>query len=71
MKKPRRFIVEVHDDIDAQVAFLRCSSVASKGLISNNGKQHCYGSVFGDGIVIFTTLNRGGNERFRVSKEKP
>lgn len=69
MKNPRRFIVEVHDEISPEDAFMKCSQVASKGMISNDGKQHCYGSVFSDGTVVWCNLNKGGSERFRVSKD--
>lgn len=71
MKKPRRFIVEIHDDIDLASAFFKCLKVAQGGLVSTTrGQQHhCHLTTFHDETMVYVTLNRSGSERFRVSKE--
>lgn len=71
MNKPRRFIIEIHDNIDFVSAFTKCAQVVKLGMISGEGKQHCYGTVFPDGVMITVNLNKGGSERFRVSKTTP
>lgn len=69
MNKPRRFIIEIHDDIDPVSAFWKCAQVVKLGMISGEGKQHCYGTAFPYGVMITVNLNKGGSERFRIGKQ--
>jgi hypothetical protein len=64
-----RYIVEVHDAIPVAAAFLYCRMVALDGRISGNGKQHCYHTVFNDGVAV-SCIKRGLSERFVVSRKE-
>lgn len=69
MKNPRRFIVEVWDDMPLDEAFSRCAVVAKNGKISAKGKQHCLLTQFVDGSSVHCNLNKT-SERFRVCSTK-
>jgi hypothetical protein len=54
---------------DNQTALERVSKVISGGRVSNNNKQYCYLTVFGDGICVSTTLNKK-SDKFIVWDER-
>lgn len=73
LKRPmavERFIIEAHG-IEPMEAFYYAMKVAQGGRVSGpeHRKQHCYCSVFGNGVVV-ECFKRGKSERFRISKEK-
>ena len=72
MSEPKRYIVEVWDDMTAEQAFYRCMIVARSGLISETAGRphHCAVTTFADGTRVDVFPN-AKSERFRVYKTTP
>ena len=43
--------------------------IVHKGKISNSGKQYCYATVFNDGVVVASILNKS-SERLLIYREQ-
>ena len=45
-------------DMDMTQAVEYALAVVKKGRISDDGKQYCYGTVFNDDVVVFSSKNK-------------
>ena len=65
-----RYIIRVHDDIDAQTALVRVGRVISEGRVSAGprGLSYCWLTTFNDGISVSADRNKA-SDRFVVWKK--
>lgn len=64
-----KLIVENRTDMSMSDALIYVSRVIEAGRVSNDGKQYCYHTSFGDGVHVATGLN-DRSDRFIVYRDK-
>lgn len=63
-----KLILENRTDMSWAKALPYIQAIVDRGRISNHGKQHCYHTVFNDGVAVSSFLNKK-SERLVVSRE--
>ena len=63
-----KVIIENQSDRPLEVAVMYALAVIQQGKISNEGKNYCYATRFGSGIVVFAENNKK-SYRFIVQED--
>ena len=63
-----KLIIDNQTELSLSETLWYVGHVLDGGMISNDGKQHCYLSVFHDGVEVITMLNKK-SERFIIKRE--